>query len=118
MPVCDVCSRPMSFSEGYALTTSEVATSSSYWERMLNAHSFTDDSLLLMYVQQQAMQRSGWLVCESCSAMFSFDRAARAACAQRQQDPPGSGPADANHVAAAAARAWRTAHGALPSWAR
>jgi hypothetical protein len=118
MPVCDVCSRSMDFSQGYALSTTEVATNPKYWEFMLNNHSFPDDNLLLMYVQQQAVQVTGWLVCESCSGMFTFDRATRRGYAQRQQNPPGSGPADVNYVAAAAAKAWKGKHGVFPSWVR
>lgn len=117
MPVCDVCSRGMNFSEGYALTTAQVAGSVNYWKFMLETHSF-DESLLLMYAQQQSVQNSGWLVCESCSIHFDFDRNSARSYAQRQDNPPGSGPADINRVAGAAAAAWKMKHGRLPSWVR
>jgi hypothetical protein len=59
MPICDVCSQPVGYSEGYALTTLEVAGNENYWYQMLSM--ISDDDLLMMTVQQQAMQRSGWL---------------------------------------------------------
>ena len=116
MTVCDVCSMAMDFADGYALTTTEVITNENYWQFMLDNHTFSDDQILLMYIQQQAMQRSGWLVCKSCSYMFTFNRAKSKKCAMKQKDPRGSGPADVNSVAAAAAKAWKNKHGDLPSW--
>lgn len=119
MPVCDVCNKTMEFEDGYALTTTEVTTNENYWTFMLDNHSFGDDQILLMYVQKQAMQRTGWLVCESCSQMFSFsNKTKRAKCAKQQKNPPGSGPADVNYVAAAAAKAWKLKNGAFPSWVK
>jgi len=115
--MCDVCSMPVNFSDGYALTTKQVTTEPKYWEFMLDRHSF-DDQLLVMYVQQQAMQRTGWLVCETCSNLFSFNRQDAKKYAERQMDPPGSGPADVQYVAAAAAKAWKNKHGAFPTWTR
>ncbi len=117
MPVCDVCSSPLNPSDGYALTTREVAGNDNYWTYMLGRHSF-DEELLAMYVQQQAMQRSGWLVCETCSNQFSFDRTRARDFATRMADPPGSGPASVSEVAGAAARAWQRKKGTRPSWAR
>lgn len=115
--VCDVCSMQMNYSEGYALTTEEVTTNPKYWEFMIKRHSF-DDELLMMSIQQQAMQHTGWLVCESCSEMFTFDRHIRKGYAQRHENPPGCGAADINYVAAAAAKAWQNKNGVFPSWAR
>lgn len=115
--MCDVCSIPMSYSDGYALTTKEVTTNSNYWKHMIDKFSF-DDQLLMMYVQQQAIQNTGWLICESCSRMFSFDKITRREYARRQQNPPGSGPADIHHVAAAAANAWQNKKGVYPTWVR
>ena len=117
MAVCDICSESMNFADGYALTTKQVTTNEGYWLFMLEHHTF-DDDLLAMYVQQQAMQQSGWLVCESCSRLFNFDRQRAKDYASRQVDPLGSGPVSAQDVAIAAARAWRTKHGGFPSWVR
>jgi roadblock/LC7 domain-containing protein len=118
MAVCDICSMPMDFNSGYALTTKQVTTEKNYWDYMLEAHSFSDDGILLMYVQQQAMQRSGWLVCESCSTKFIFDRIKAKEYASLKKDPPGSGPVEVEQVAAAAAAAWKSKYGSFPSWVR
>lgn len=117
MTVCDVCNRPIAFDDGYALTTTEVTTTVAYWRHIIEQYSM-DDQVLAMYVQQQAMQYTGWLVCESCSRKFSFNQARARDYARRQQDPPGSGPADVQRTAAAAAQAWKERHGSWPSWVR
>lgn len=117
MAVCDVCNGAVDPSDCYALTTKQVTANERYWRYMLDNHTF-DDELLAMYVEQQAMQRSGWLVCEACSGMFGFDRGSARDYARRMVDPPGSGPASVQDVAVAAAKAWRTKHGSLPSWVR
>lgn len=117
MPVCDVCSKSLDFSDGYALTTRQVAGDEAYWAFMLDQPGMSED-ILPMYAQQQAMQRSGWLLCESCSQKFSFDKSVARDCAQRQVDPPGSGPIDWQVAAGAAARAWRSRHGRFPSWVK
>ncbi len=117
MPVCDVCSKNMDWSDGYAQTTTQVTTNEESWRFVLTRHSF-DDELLLIYVQQQAKQRSGWLVCESCSKLFEFNRQQAREYAKHQVDPPDGGPADVQYVAAAAAKAWEKLYGKLPSWLR
>jgi hypothetical protein len=117
MGMCDVCSQPLNPSSGYALTTEQVAANEHYWEFMLKSQSF-DEGLLNLYAQQQAGQRTGWLICETCSSMFIFDRQKARDYAAKMQDPPGSGPADLNKVAGAAARAWKNIKGKFPSWVR
>lgn len=83
MPACDVCSKNMDWSDGYALTRTQVTTNEEYWRFVLTRHSL-DDELLLIYVQQQAKQRSGWLVCESCSNLFDSNRQQAREYAKRQ----------------------------------
>lgn len=117
MTVCDVCSQSLNFSEGYALTTRQVTTDEAYWSYMLD-HQRLDDELLAMFIQQQAMQTSGWLICESCSRMFTFNRSIAKDYAHRQANPPGSGAVNPQDVALAAARAWKQKHGSFPSWVR
>lgn len=116
--VCDICSRGVNPSDCYALTTREVTTNYKYWLYMLETNTTFDDELLAMAVQQQAMQQSGWLVCESCSDMFDFDKNLARDYARRMVDPPGSGPVDVQDAAVAAAAAWKAKHGNLPSWVR
>lgn len=117
MPVCDICNKSMEFSDGYALPTELVTTSEEYWLFMLNRF-IHDEGLLASSVQLQAKQRSGWLVCESCSKLFVFDMHQAKEYATRQMDPPGGGPANVSSVAAAAAKAWKKLHGKWPSWVR
>lgn len=118
MTVCDICSRGVNPSDCYALTTRQVATNYKYWLYMLETNTTFDDELLAMAVQQQAIQQSGWLVCESCSDMFDFDKNLARDYARRMVDPPGSGPVDVQEAAVAAAAAWKAKHGNLPSWVR
>ena len=117
MTVCDVCSQSLNFSDGYALTTQQVTTDEAYWTYMLEHNRF-DDELLAMYVQQQAMQTTGWLICETCSRLFTFNRSTAKDYARRQANPPGSGPVNPQQAASAAARAWKQKHGSFPSWVR
>lgn len=117
MPRCDVCSGEVNFEDGYALTTRDVVTAASYWTFMLERHHF-DDGLLAMYVQQQALQGTGWLVCPACADMFRFNRALAREYARRQANPPGTGPVPVREVAVAAVAAWRSKHGRPPSWVR
>ena len=122
MPVCDVCNKTMNWEEGYVLTTKQVTTSESYWVSAFkgvwsHAHSMDPggDSVGML-VKQQAAQSSGWLVCESCSGNFSFDRGKASTYAKsRNGNPPGTGPASAEAVASAAANAWKSLYGVWPS---
>jgi hypothetical protein len=107
----------MEFSDGYALTTEQITCNEQYWAHMLERHTF-DDELLNLTIQQQAMQRSGWLVCENCSVIFEFDRVQARGDAGRQMNPAGCGPVDVQQAAAAAARAWRHKYGRLPNWVK
>ncbi len=122
MPVCDICSKNINWSDGYVLSTSQVATSEAYWEfAFTHQWSYThsmdpDGDTVAMLTQQQAGQSSGWLICESCSKLFSFDRQiAREHAKRRSSNPPGSGPASVQKVALAAANVWNKLYGKWPS---
>ena len=122
MPVCDVCNSNMSWENGYVLTTMQVATSDAYWESVFKGPwSYThnmdpDGDTVAALVKQQAGQSSGWLVCETCSALFSFDRAqARTYARAQNAHPPGTGSAPAELAAIAAANVWRRLYGKWPS---
>lgn len=122
MPVCDVCNKEMNWEEGYVLTTSQVPTSEAYWENAFKgAWSYThgmdpEGGTVAMLAQQQAGQTSGWLVCEDCSGLFSFDREQAKIYAKTQNgNPPGSGPAPVDAVAKAAANVWKRLYGSRPS---
>jgi hypothetical protein len=78
MAVCDICNQTTEYEKGYVLTTQEVATNPAYWEYAFRHQwSYVLDMnamILPMLVQQQANQSSGWLLCESCGKLFSFDK--------------------------------------------
>ncbi len=115
MTVCDICSKPTKIEDGFALTTKQVVETPAYWADMIDQHSL-DDTTLLLYIQQQAIQAAGWLVCVDCSDKFEFDHGQARRFAREGIDPQGSGPADVNRTAAAAAQAWQDKYGEYPSW--
>jgi len=122
MQVCDVCNKNITWKDGYVLTTRQVVTSNTYWENTFKGpwsylHGMDPDgSTLAMLVQQQAGQSTGWLVCESCSSNFSFDKAKAKAEAEKQNsNPPGSGPAPMREAATAASAVWKRLYGSSPS---
>ena len=82
MGACDVCGRAITEPEGYLLTTREVVTSKPYWHRVvrgLGRLSGRSDFAMVVseYVADMASSDTPWMVCRSCSTLFSFDRAAR-----------------------------------------
>lgn len=122
IPVCDVCSQPVSLMEQYLLTTSQVTTDSAYWEFAFT-HQWSyvhdlhpDGSLVASLVKNQAGQSTAWGLCESCSHLFEFDREiARKYTRSGRTKIPGGGPADVYSVATAAAMAWKKLFGDFPS---
>jgi hypothetical protein len=105
---CDVCSSAVWRTEGYALTTAQVTTDSRYWRYIFKQ--VQDDPLQSSFLAmtmpgKQAAQTSPWLVCESCSHMFDFDRSVARDCAVRNAAPPNSGPANEDAVMGAAVKA-------------
>jgi hypothetical protein len=109
MPVCDVCDQELRWKDGYVLTTMQVTTSERYWSyvfknqwAMYVSHA-KDASFLFGLVQNQAGQDTGWLVCEECSRLLSFDREQAKRYARKHSSrPPGAGPADIGRSVAAA----------------
>lgn len=113
MAVCDICKEITDWKKAYVLSTREVATSETYWENTLMGplshlpQIDPEGSLLSALALQQAAQKSGWLVCEACSGMFSFDRKrAREYAIARNSNPPGYAAAPVESVALAASAAW------------
>jgi hypothetical protein len=122
MPVCDICNADIRWEDGYVLTTQQVAANEAYWEAAFKGPwSYTHSmdpagETLAILVQQQASQSSGWLACEECSQLFTFDRSAAKSFAEGQVTvPPGSGPASVADVALAAANVWNKLYGEWPS---
>ncbi|MHA1687581.1 MAG: hypothetical protein ACTSYD_14455 [Candidatus Heimdallarchaeaceae archaeon] len=121
MAVCDVCSNKISWEDGYVLTTKQVVTEVEYWiYAFTHQWSYTykmdpKGNTLGMLAVQQNNQSSGWLVCESCSSMFKFNKKkAKKYAKNRNQYPPGSGPADIRETLYAAMIAWKKVFGSDP----
>jgi hypothetical protein len=103
---CDVCSSIMWRKSGYALTTAQVTTNIHYWQFLFKSVGEIQRHISLVTMPgQQAAHTSPWLVCESCSGMFDFDRSIAKDCAVRNAAPPNSGPADEDAVRHAAVKA-------------
>ncbi len=117
MPLCDICSRNIEFSDGYALTTRQVVGRTEYWAFMLRKHTF-DDDLFGTFIQQQIHQVSGWLVCEACSPMFAFEAVQARFDAYRRNNPEGCGAVELDVAGVPAARAWYQKYGRLPTWVK
>jgi hypothetical protein len=120
--VCDVCNATVKRADGYVLSTSQVAAAEAYWEyAFTHQWSYTqqidpEGGTVGILVQQQAAQNSGWLLCETCAKLFTFDKAqARELAKRKSSSPPGRGPASVQHVALAAGNAWKKLYGKWPS---
>ena len=102
---CDVCGVATKWADGHALTTRQVMLESSYWNFLFkNQGQFnigdleTQSQILGHFIRQHASSGTGWLICESCSQMFKFDKAVAKEYAVKEQSPPGSGPVDFNEI--------------------
>jgi Ankyrin repeats (3 copies) len=103
---CDVCTKEMERADGYILTTNEVTTKGNYWEHVfsgeqrmfLRGDPMTELRLLGLVIRQKAGSPTGWVVCETCSSMFEFDKAVAKECAVNGMQPPNCGPADETAV--------------------
>ena len=101
---CDVCNSISLQDQGYALTTTQVTTSTRYWEYILSkvASPLEKNMLLVTMPETQAKSPTAWFVCESCSSMFDFDRTESREFAIGGSPPPNSGPANLSEVQKAA----------------
>jgi hypothetical protein len=118
MAACDICGKDINWEDGYILTTRQVTTSDGYWQHTLNKLSVMDANgdTLAASVKQIAGQSSGWLTCEACSALFTFDRVvAKKYAAQKQGNPPEAGSTNAEAAAQTAAKVWKKLFGKWPS---
>ncbi len=103
---CDVCTEVILRCDGFILTTKQVVTEVAYWKhlfqnqgrQLLVGNPATQMELICGFAKQQADSATGWLVCEQCSPMFTFDHAIARKCAVDGTQPPGIGPADAREV--------------------
>jgi uncharacterized protein (TIGR02145 family) len=111
----------MTFAEGYSLTTRQVVLSTAYWLRAFRGGlAFIHDQhpsggeVLTHYIEQQAAQYTGWLVCEDCSSELEFNRETARSLAARQQNPHDAGPVTSPEAAYPAVLAWTQLYGAAP----
>lgn len=82
MGACDVCSRGLGEKEGYLLTTLEVVSTPSYWQKafsgpmgaMMSAFGMSDDSFKAQFASRMASQTTPWMVCNDCISIFSVDK--------------------------------------------
>lgn len=121
--VCGVCNKEMNWKDGYVLSTCQVLTTEAYWEfAFTHQWSYTrttdqngDSVAILVSMQARAMS---WLVCETCSNLFSFNRRIAKDYAKRQSlFPPDldTGNQNLGLAALAAAKAWKKLYGKWPS---
>lgn len=105
---CDVCGAKTRRKDGYALTTTQVTTSSRYWSFIFKGLPTSPESVMMRMKipKEQASSQTPWLVCESCSGMFEFDRANAKECAVKNITPFGSGSADYDKVSSAATQGY------------
>lgn len=110
--VCDICNGKITAPDGYLLTTRQVVSTPAYWQHYYRTHqseftglgvySFTDfcsnPLLRPAVIQTMAGQRTPWMVCGNCIAMFAVDHNQMHEFAEKWwQDksfqPPGTGAA-------------------------
>lgn len=99
--VCDICNASLSSTGFYFLTSREVLVSPAYWRRRLDIWltmaaitGASESEMVRQSAASAAAQGTPWVVCETCSVDFTFDRAAARAHAVARTEPPGSGRVD------------------------
>ncbi len=115
--VCDVCGNRVNRPEGHLLTTKEVVGTPAYWQRYYEIHrsemtgavssysEFCGNTVLRNGVTAAiAGQRTPWLVCEKCVALFGVDVSQVRSYARqwwesrKTFEPPGTGAAPLSAV--------------------
>jgi len=116
--VCDICDRKIqNISDGYILNTTEVLSSRSYWRfyfKQVHPEIQREDhegNIVPLYVKELASvegQSHGWLVCNSCSSLFDFDKRLSQGSGVGSKKFP---PADFKKTLIIAANAWNSVYG-------
>jgi len=117
---CDVCGKQINWSDGYILTTKQVVTSFTYWNKIYKKNKQMridpNGDMVGANITQLSSQTSGWLICESCSNLFDFNKIqARYYAINQIKSPPGSGPVRVEEVVVPAVKAWQNVYGKWPS---
>ena len=129
---CDICLEPVP-TGGYALTTTQVVTTSAYWEyafthqwayigRWTPSTQFLGKTIDINEViqgtaRQMSESPTPWLICDSCIQMFTVDKKYCANLADRfSREMPGgwkqiTGPANFHEALAAASKAYQIISG-------
>jgi hypothetical protein len=116
--VCDICDgKIQNISDGYILNTTEVLSSGSYWRfyfKKVHPEIQREDrqgKIVPLYVKELASaegQSHGWLVCNSCSSLFDFDKRLSQGSGVGSKKFP---PADFKKTLIIAAIAWNSVYG-------
>jgi len=124
---CDVCLKTIPRNRGYALTTTQVATTPAYWEyafthqwayvgkqvKLLDVTIQAGETLENL-VQMVASDYTPWLICDSCIKLFKVDRNQCLKLAKHftAEMPNGwqqiTGPGDLKETFSAAKKAYRS----------
>jgi len=124
---CDVCLKSVPKGRAYALTTTQVATTPTFWEYLFTHQwayvgkpveflgtTIEPSETLAGLVQQVSSSQTPWLVCDTCIRLFNVDRNACKDRAKRftAEMPNGwrqlTGPADFQRTLAAAKKSYRS----------
>ncbi|MFD4904220.1 hypothetical protein [Kitasatospora purpeofusca] len=124
MRKCDSCNAPTERAHSYILTTEIVVLSEAYWRDQFR---FATDivrqvggaeralTVFSGLIGQVAGSATPWFICEDCSELFAFDRAAARQHALRGTVPEHSGPVDPGECVQFAAAAWEHVFGRWPA---
>lgn len=124
MRKCDSCNAETERAHSYCLTTAKVVLSEAYWRDRFRfatdiVHQFggAEHALAVFsaLISQVAGSATPWFICEDCSELFAFDRAAAREHALRGTVPERSGAVDPGECVQFAAAAWEYVLGRWPA---
>lgn len=125
---CDICDVSLNRRDGYYLPTRKIVVSEAFWrhnyeelKKLAQPLGFDERRQLSMFgasLVKSASQETAWLVCETCSEGFIFDRREARSCAVRDAIPDNNGPVDPSACVMFAAPEWEYVFGSWPATAR
>jgi hypothetical protein len=120
--LCDCCNRELNRArEGYHLTTLEVAWSERYWEFRFQVQHLLVISqehgrrMFAESVRSTAHDCTTWMICETCSEFFIFDRDEARALAVKGMSAESGKPLSTEGVELFAALGWQRKYGSWPA---
>jgi hypothetical protein len=99
----------MEKTSGYAFSTTQVATSLGYWNKLFDLDKERyggDGSAVALLVTITIPHSTPWIVCGSCAPLIDADQQQARRYAAADRSPPGCGPADQMSAVMAAAYTW------------